>query len=121
MKVGKENNIVSFESIGSPDEGMIVIVPDFEKFTVKLVIADQSAKLSTELPILDATEGREYFGRSATQIEGETAIRYNEEQYLVTLIYDNDIMHVLNIREFEDGNIPSDNDYMYIFSFCFSK
>ena len=121
VRVDRENNIVSFESIGSPAEGMIVIVPDFETFTVRLVIADQSAKLSTELPILDAVEGREYFGRSATQIEAETAIRYNEEQYLVALIYDDDIMHVLNIRELESGNIPSDNDYMYLFSFCFSK
>ena len=111
VRVDRENNIVSFESIGSPAEGMIVIVPDFETFTVRLVIADQSAKLSTELPILDAVEGREYFGRSATQIEAETAIRYNEDQYLVALIYDDDIMHVLN----------SDNDYMYLFSFCFSK
>ena len=121
VRVDRENNIVSFESIGSPAEGMIVIVPNFETFTVRLVIADQSAKLSTELPILDAVEGREYFGRSATQIEAETAIRYNEEQYLVALIYDDDIMHVLNIRELENGNIPSDNDYMYLFSFCFSK
>lgn len=121
VRVDRENNIVSFESIGSPAEGMIVIVPDFETFTVRLVIADQSAKLSTELPILDAVEGREYFGRSATQIEAETAIRYNEDQYLVALIYDDDIMHVLNIRELENGNIPSDNDYMYLFSFCFSK
>lgn len=121
VRVDRGNNIVSFESIGSPAEGMIVIVPDFETFTVRLVIADQSAKLSTELPILDAVEGREYFGRSATQIEAETAIRYNEEQYLVALIYDDDIMHVLNIRELENGNIPSDNDYMYLFSFCFSK
>lgn len=121
VRVDRENNIVSFESIGSPAEGMIVIIPDFEKFTVRLVIADQSAKLSTELPILDAVEGREYFGRSATQIEAETAIRYNEEQCLVALIYDDDIMHVLNIRELENGNIPSDNDYMYLFSFCFSK
>lgn len=121
VRVDRENNIVSFESIGSPAEGMIVIVPNFETFTVRLVIADQSAKLSTELPILDAVEGREYFGRSATQIEVETAIRYNEEQYLVALIYDDDIMHVLNIRELENGNIPSDNDYMYLFSFCFSK
>ncbi len=121
VRLGKENHTVSFESTGSPSEGMIVIVPDFKNFTVKLVIADQSAKLSTELPILDAADGREYFGRSASQIEGETALRYNEEQCLVALIYDKDLMHVLNIRELENGNIPSDNDYMYLFSFCFSK
>ena len=120
-RIDRGNNVVSYESIGSPAEGMIVIVPNFEDFTVKLVIADQSAKLSTEIPILDAVEGREYFGISASQIEAETDIRFDEEQYILALIYDNDIMHVLNIQEFENGNIPLDNDYMYIFSVSFSK
>ena len=120
-RIDRGNNVVSYESIGSPSEGMIVIVPNFEDFTVKLVIADQSAKLSTEIPILDAVEGREYIGRSASQIEAETDIRFDEEQYILALIYDNDIMHVLNIQEFENGNIPLDNDYMYIFSVSFSK
>ena len=120
-RIDRGNNVVSYESIGSPAEGMIVIVPNFEDFTVKLVIAAQSAKLSTEIPILDAVEGREYFGRSASQIEAETDIRFDEEQYILALIYDNDIMHVLNIQEFENGNIPLDNDYMYIFSVSFSK
>ncbi len=120
-RIDRGNNVVSYESIGSPAQGMIVIVPNFEDFTVKLVIADQSAKLSTEIPILDAVEGREYFGRSASQIEAETDIRFDEEQYILALIYDNDIMHVLNIQEFENGNIPLDNDYMYIFSVSFSK
>lgn len=120
-RIDRGNNVVSYESIGSPAEGMIVIVPNFEDFTVKLVIADQSAKLSTEIPILDEVEGREYFGRSASQIEAETDIRFDEDQYILALIYDNDIMHVLNIQEFENGNIPLDNDYMYIFSVSFSK
>ena len=120
-RIDRGNNVVSYESIGSPSEGMIVIVPNFEDFTVKLVIADQSAKLSTEIPILDAVEGREYIGRSASQIEAETDIRFDEEQYILALIYNNDIMHVLNIQEFENGNIPLDNDYMYIFSVSFSK
>ena len=120
-RIDRGNNVISYESIGSPAEGMIVIVPNFEDFTVKLVIADQSAKLSTEIPILDAVEGREYIGRSASQIEAETDIRFDEEQYILALIYDNDIMHVLNIQEFENGNIPLDNDYMYIFSVSFSK
>ena len=120
-RIDRGNNVVSYESIGSPAEGMIVIVPNFEDFTVKLVIADQSAKLSTEIPILDAVEGREYFGRSASQIQTETDIRFDEEQCILALIYDNDIMHVLNIQEFENGNIPLDNDYMYIFSVSFSK
>ena len=120
-RIDRGNNVISYESIGSPAEGMIVIVPNFEDFTVKLVIADQSAKLSTEIPILDAVEGREYFGRSASQIQTETDIRFDEEQCILALIYDNDIMHVLNIQEFENGNIPLDNDYMYIFSVSFSK
>ena len=59
--------------------------------------------------------------RSATQIEDKTNIRYDEEQYIVALIYASNEMHVLDISEFESGNIPSVNDYMYVFSITFSK
>ena len=120
-QVNRENHVVSYESTGSPGEGMICIVPDFEHFTLKLVIADQGGKLAAQIPILEGVRAREYFGRSASRIEAETPIRYGEEQAILALLYDDDIMHVLNIREFESGNIPADNDEMYLFSVCFSK
>lgn len=120
-QVNRENHVVSYESVGSPGEGMICIVPDFEHFTVKLVIADRGGKLSAQIPILSGVRDREYFGRSASQIEEETLIRYDEEQAVLALLYDDDIMHVLNIREFESGNIPADNDHMYLFAICFGR
>ena len=116
-----ESHVISYESTGSPTEGMLVIVPDFDRFTVKLVIADQNAKLSTELPILDGVEDRACYGRSASQFETETEICFDEEQLILVLLYDDDVMHVLNLREFAEGNIPADNDVMYFFSVCFEQ
>ena len=110
-----------YESSGSLSNGILAIAPDFEKFTVKLVLADEDGKLSTDIPILDGVEGREWYGRSATQIEDKTNIRDDEEQYIVALIYASNEMHVLDISEFENGNIPSANDYMYVFSITFNK
>lgn len=120
-KINTENHEISYESTGSPAEGMLVIVPDFERFTVKLVIADQNAKLSTEVPILDKVEDRSCYGRSASQLEAETEIRFDEEQLILALLYDDDVMHVLNLREFAEGNIPVDNDVMYFFSVRFEQ
>ena len=120
-EIDRENHVISYESVGSPSEGMIALVPDFERFTVKLVIADQNAKLSTEVPILDKVEDRSYYGRSASQLEAETEIRFDEEQLILALLYDDDVMHVLNLREFAEGNIPADNDVMYFFSVCFEQ
>ena len=39
--------------LDSPSEGMIALVPDFEKFTIKLILADSCGKYSTDLPILE--------------------------------------------------------------------
>lgn len=112
---------LSYESTGSPDGGMIVVVPDFNRFTVKLIVADDASKYSTDLEILEGVDDRLYYGRTSTQIAGETAIRYGEEQGLLALIYDSSALRVLDITELEKGNICPENDYMYYFSFCFSK
>lgn len=42
---------------------------------MKLIVADTSTKYSTTIPILEKVEGREYYGRSATQIEGKVSIQ----------------------------------------------
>ncbi len=120
-EIDRENHVISYESIGSPAEGMIAVVPDFERFTVKLVIADPSTRFSTALPILEGVEDREYYGRSASQIETEIPICFDEEQLILALLYDDNVMHVLNLREFAEGNIPVDNDVMYFFSVRFEK
>lgn len=110
-----------YEAVGSPSEGMIAVVPDFDDFTVKLIIADGSSKISTQIPILEDVEGREWYGRSASDITGETEIRYDEEQGLLALMYGKDGLRVLDLSELEKGFFPAENDYVYYFSFCFSK
>ena len=119
----KENLGLGFGGVGSPKYGEILIVPDFERFVIKIIIASDSSKISTEIPILDDVADREYYGRSATEIDEKTYIRYDEEQALIALIYDNDEMWVPNINDLMSGQTDSlgVNDYVYYFSFEFCK
>ncbi len=116
----RQHLICSYESVGSPKEGMIVIVPDFENFVVKLIAADESTRLSTKIPILEGTEEREYYGRSGTGLKTETPIRFNEEQAILALVYDPDRMRVLDLTEMEQGYFAAENEFLYLFSVCFS-
>jgi len=113
---------LGFESIGSPENGEIIIIPDFENYVVKIVVAGNGV-YKTELPVLEGVTDRKYYGRSATEIRETTAIRYNEEQALMALIYDNDEMHVIDLYDLMDESVDSlaENDYVYYFSFEFCK
>ncbi len=121
--VNKERKEIGFHSIGSPENGEILIVPDFENFKIKIVMAADGCKLSSEIPILDGVPDKKYYGRSATEIQGNTDIRYNQEHPLVAFVYDNDEMRVPDISCFSED--PSDslgeNDYVYYFSYEFCK
>ena len=124
--ISKEDIGMEYNGIGSPNKGKIVIIPDFSAFSIRLILADESAKLSTEIPILEDVPGRQYYGRTASEISGRTSIRYDEEQALVALIYDNDRMRILPVEELLDGKTDSlgDNDYneyVYCFSVEFCK
>ena len=111
-----------YDSFGSPGEGMLVIVPDYEAFTVKVILADESSKMAADIPILTESEGRGQYGRMSLQILDEMPIRFNEEQALAALAYDEDgEMRSFDIRDLEHGIAPSENDYIYCFSFQFSK
>lgn len=113
---------LGFNGIGSPQEGEILIVPDFENFEIKIVIS-AGGKISSEIPILVDVPNREYYGRSATGINKITNIRYGEEQALLSLIYDDDEMWVLDINDLMSGETDSlsKNDFVYFFSFEFCK
>lgn len=114
---------LGFSDIGSPENGEILIFPDFNNFVIKVIISAGGCKYSTELPILDNVPDREYYGRSSTRIEGETQILYGTEQPLLGLIYDNDEMSVPDIYDILSGETDalSKNDFVYLFSFKFSK
>lgn len=122
--VNKDCMGLGFEGIGSPKNGEIIIVPDYEHAVIKLVMStDEGSKFSTELPIMEGVEDREYYGRSSSRIEGETNILYDSEQPLVGMIYDNDEMYVIDLYDMLSGetDLISKNDYMYLFSYEFCK
>lgn len=112
---------LSYEEAESPAEGKIVLVPDFERFEVKLIVADTFVKYSTTLPVLEKVEGREYYGRSAAQIEGNVAIQKNSEQGLAAFIYGKEGLSAIPIQNIEQGEIDQQNDYIYFISFQFAE
>ena len=114
---------MGFEDIRSPKSGEIVMVPDFDNYAIKLIISGDGSKLSTEIPILENVEDREYYGRSATEIKNVVDIRYNEQQPLIAFVYDNDEMSVPTLDDFINNQTDylSKNDYVYYVAFEFCK
>ena len=114
---------MGFEDIRSPKSGEIVMVPDFDNYVIKLIISGDGSKLSTEVPILENVEDREYYGRSATEIKNVVDIRYNKQQPLIAFVYDNDEMSVPTLDDFINSQTDflSKNDYVYYVTFEFCK
>lgn len=112
---------LDYDGLESAKRGVIAVIPDFELFRVKLIIADDYSKCSTDFPILENVENREYYGRSATQVEGEVLIQRDTEQGLMALIYGEDGLESIPVKEMEQGNFREKNDYVYYLSFRFEK
>lgn len=112
---------LDYYGLESAKRGVIAVIPDFELFRVKLIIADDYSKCSTDFPILENVENREYYGRSATQVEGEVPIQRDTEQGLMALIYGEDGLEAIPVKEMEQGNFREKNDYVYYLSFRFRK
>ena len=91
---------MGFEDIGSPKSGEIVMVPDFDNYVIKLIISGGGSRLSTEIPVLENVENREYYGRTATEIKNVVDIRYDKQQPLIAFVYDNDEMSVPTLDDF---------------------
>ena len=114
---------MGFEDIGSPKSGEIVMVSDFDNYVIKLIISGGGSRLSTEIPILENVENREYYGRTATEIKNVVDVKYNEQQPLIAFAYDNDEMSVPTLDDFINSQIDflSKNDYVYYVAFEFCK
>ena len=112
---------LDYDGLESAKRGVIAVIPNFELFRVKLIIADDYSKCSTDFPILENVENREYYGRSATQVEGEVPIQRDTEQGLMALIYGEDGLEAIPVKEMEQGNFREKNDYVYYLSFRFGK
>ena len=121
--IQKEPVSLGYEEIGSPKHGTVLIVPDFDHFAVKLIMADDASKFSTEIPILEGVEDRAYYGRSASKITRKTDIIYNEEQPLVALVYGKNQVRSIDLHDVTNGisEALAENDYVYYFSFEFCK
>lgn len=114
---------IGFEDIDSPKSGEIVMVPDFDNYVIKLIISGDGNKLSTEIPILENVEDREYYGRSATEIQNIVDIRYNKQQPLIAFLYDDETMSVPALDDLINSQTEfiSNNDYVYYVAFEFCK
>lgn len=112
---------LSYEDVKSAKNGLIVITPDFDNFTAKLIAADEYSKYMTETPILEGVANREYYGRSATSIENKSTIEYGTEQGLAALIYGEKGLSSLPIQDIAGEHIDTDNEYMYYYSVEFIK
>lgn len=110
-----------YEDVKSAKNGLIVITPDFDNFTAKLIAADEYSKYMTETPILEGVANREYYGRSATSIENKSPIEYGTEQGLAALIYGEQGVSSLPIQDIKGEYIDTDNEYMYYYSVEFVK
>lgn len=121
--IQKEPVLLGYEEIGSPKHGTVLIVPDFDHFAVKIIMADDASKFSTEIPILEGVEDRAYYGRSASKITRKTDIIYNEEQPLVALVYGKNQVRSIDLHDVSNGisEALAENDYVYYFSFEFCK
>ena len=122
--VKKDHIGLEFDGIASPKNGEIIIVPDYDRGVIKLIIwTDDGSKFSTELPVMEGVEDRELYGRSRTQIEGETKIIYDSEEPLVGMIYAKNGVHGIDLQGLISGETESlvENDYIYLFSYEFCK
>ena len=114
---------MGFEDIHSPKSGEIVMVPDFDNYVIKLIVSGDGSKLSIEIPILENVEDREYYGRSATEIQNIVDIRYNKQQPLIAFLYDDETMSVPALDDLINSQTEfiSNNDYVYYVAFEFCK
>lgn len=123
-QINKESMEFGFGDMGSPENGEMIIIPDFEHNVIKVIIStDGGSQYSTEYPVLEGVEDREDYGRSYSRIEDKTNIRYDCEQPLVGMIFDNDELHSGDLYEMLSGETDSlsKNDFMYLFSYEFCK
>lgn len=122
--LNKEPIEIGFEGMNSPKNGGIIIVPDYDHAVIKLVVwTDDGSKSSVDLPLMEGVEGREYYIRSQSRIEGKPEIIYDFEDVLLGLAYDKDEIIVPNLLDLLLGKTDaySGNEYIYLFSYEFCK
>ena len=112
---------ITYDEMETSPEGIIALIPDFDNFEIRMVLTDSDSKCTAYVPILENVPEREYYGRSATQIEELTPVQYDTEQGVVAFIYGKDGISGFATDDVTNEEYISDNDYIYYFSVEFSK
>lgn len=112
-------NTELFDESVAEHNGVIAVIPDFENYKVKLIATSDSGKISTEFPILEGVEDREWYGRSSQRISEMNKVIEETEKGIVVLYYDNDELQSVPVESIENGEISKENDYMYYLSIKF--
>lgn len=118
----REVGLMDYSDYESPKEGIIALVPQFDKGFIRLIEADNEVKYSTEIPILEREESSEYSGSAAVSIQDQENIHYNNEQSLIAFLYGKNGIPTLPIENIEAGEVDNfKNGYVYYFSVEFDK
>ena len=112
---------ITYDETEPSSDGIMALIPDFDNFEIKLVLTDSDSKCTAYVPILENVPEREYYGRSATQIDEMTPVHYDTEQGVAAFIYGKDGISGFAIDDVTNEAYISDNDYVYYFSVEFSK
>lgn len=112
---------LTYNNITSANNGIIVIAPDSDNSSAKLIVTDETCQYSTENKILDNVTGKKYYGQSSTYIQDTLSIKYGTEQGLAALIYGKNSLSMLPIPYINGDSVDTDNDYMYYYSIKFVK
>lgn len=110
-----------YDDIEPATKGIVAVVPDFEKFHIKVIVTDDYAKYATGFSILEHVKNRSYYGRGSTQIESISPIQPNREQGLMALIYGEQGLQSAPLEEIKQLAAENSNDYVYYLSFQFSN
>ncbi|MCH5353765.1 MAG: helix-turn-helix transcriptional regulator [Acutalibacter sp.] len=106
---------------GPMPEGMIALVPDSRESKIKLIVTNESAKYSADIPILDDPESGDWLARADARIEEDTPIQYDREQWLAAFLYDGDGVTEFSPQELENGEVSTTAEYVYSFSVAFER
>ena len=104
------------------EEGIIGLIPDYERREIRFLLAGDSSKLSTALPAPEDGESWEGCIRTAEEREAVYGLEDGREYILLAVSYSREFLLSFNLEDLEPGGSgPPDNDETHCFSVVFSK
>ncbi len=104
------------------EEGIIGLIPDYERREIRFLLAGDSSKLSTALPAPEDGESWEGCIRTAEEREAVYGLEDGQEYVLLAVSYSREFLLSFNLEDLEPGGSgPPDNDETHCFSVVFSK